>query len=400
MEAKMKKHLALVLVMALLAASVPAVAAAPSTRAKAWTYLVYIGADNNLDIWGDFSLDLMKTGLTSDQDVSVAVLDDHYGAGAELLQVTSAGVVKLADYGEPDMGNPETLRQFLSWGIKAFPADHYAVVIWDHGGGWKYIIKDDTSGSRMSIAGLASAMNSAAVELGRGRKFDITVFDACLMSLVEVADQLTPVTDYVVASEQSVNSTGFPYDLMLQRLVADPSVTSGDYARGIADDYYTFNIQSNSKSVLTVAAIDESKLGPLVSSIDDLSVTLIANMAAFYPDANDARAVAQHLVWGVNGVFWYVDLHRFVDQLALRIADTTLDAQAAAVVDHLGNAIYERHSHNLDGMSYGLGINFPPNLSRYQDKSYLAQNYQDIDLTFTDETHWDEMLLEFYQYQE
>jgi len=396
----MKKYLALVLALALLAASVPAFAAdAPNTKAKAWTYLVYMGADNNLDTWGDFSLELMKKGLTSDQDISVAVLYDHYGANADLLQVTSAGVVKLADYGEPDMGNPETLQQFLSWGVKAFPADHYAVVIWSHGGGWKYIVKDETSGTRMSIAGLDSAMNSVAAELGPKRKFDITIFDACLMSLVEVADQLTHATDYVVASEQSVNSTGFPYDLMLQRLVANPSVSTGDYAHGIADDYYTFNVQSNSKSVLSITAIDESELGPLVSSIDDLSVTLIANMAEFYPDVNDARAVAQHEVWGVNGVFWYIDLHRFADQLALRISDTTVDAQAAAVVDNLGNAIYERHSHNLDGTAYGLGINFPPNFSRYQDKSYLAQNYQNVNLTFTNETHWDEMLLEFYKYQ-
>jgi hypothetical protein len=251
----------------------------------------------------------------------------------------------------------------------------------------------------MSIAGLGSAMNSVAAELGRKRKFDITIFDACLMSLVEVADQLTNATDYVVASEQSVPYTGFPYDLMLQRLVANPSVSSGDYAHGIADDYYTYNVQSNSKSVLSIAAIDESQLGSLVSSIDDLSVTLIANMAVFYPDVNDARAVAQHEVGGINGVFWYVDLHRFADQLALRVSDTTLDAQAAAVVDHLGNAIYERHSHNLDGTAYGLGINFPPNLSRYRDKSYLAQNYQNVNLTFTNETHWDEMLLEFYKYQ-
>jgi hypothetical protein len=394
----MKKYLALVLALALLVTSLPAFAAgAPKTKAKAWTYLVYMAADNNLDTWGDFSLDLMKKGLTSDQDISVAVLYDHYGANADLLQVTSAGVVKIADYGEPDMGNPETLRQFLSWGVKAFPADHYAVVIWSHGGGWKYIILDATSGTRMSIAGLGSAMNSVAAELGR--KFDITIFDACLMSLVEVAYQLTNATDYVVASEQSVPYTGFPYDLMLQHLAANPSVSSGDYAHGIANDYYTYYVQSNSKSVLSITAIDESELQPLVSSIDNLSLTLIANMAAFYPDVNDARAVAQHQVEGVNGVFWYVDLHRFADQLALRISDTTLDAQAAAVVDHLGNAIYERHSHNLDGTAYGLGINFPPNLSRYQDKSYLAQNYQDVNLTFTNETHWDEMLLEFYKYQ-
>ena len=392
----MKKHLALVLALALLAASVPAVAAAaPDT--KAWTYLVYMGADNNLDAWGDFSVDLMRKGLTSDEDINVVVLNDHYGAGAELVQVTSAGVVKLADYGEPDMGNPETLRQFLSWGVNAFPANHYAVVIWNHGGGWKFIVQDEASGTRMSIAELQGAMSAVVAEMGH--KFDITIFDACFMSLVEVADQLAGVTDYVVASQQSVPLEGYPYDLMLQRLVDKPFVSSGDYARGIADDYYTYYAKSSSKSVLSIAAIDESKVDDLVSSIDDLSVTLIANMAAFSSDVNSARAVAQHEVGGAGGVFWYADLHRFADQLARRISDTTLGAQAAAVVDHLEDAVYARHSRNLDGKSYGLGINFPPNLPRYWDENYLAQNYQGIDLAFTDETSWDEMLLEFYRYQ-
>jgi hypothetical protein len=61
----------------------------------------------------------------------------------------------------------------------------------------------------------------------------------------------------------------------------------------------------------------------------------------------------------------------------------------------LSSAVYERHSHNLDGTAYGLGINFPPNRSRHDDKNYLAQNYQDVNLVFTNETHWDEMLLAY-----
>ena len=326
----MKKYLALVLALALLTASVSAVAAAPNTKAKAWTYLVYMGADNNLDTWGDFSLDLMEIGLTSDQDVSVAVLYDHYGANADLLQVTSAGVVKLADYGEPDMGNPETLRQFLSWGVQAFPANHYAVVLWSHGGGWKYIIKDSTSGTRMSIAGLESAMSSVVAELGRGDKFDITLFDACLMSLVEVADQLTHATDYVVASEQSVNYTGFPYDLMLQRLVANPSVSSGDYAQGIADDYYVFNVQSNSKSVLSVSAIDESDITMIF--VERNNVTVKVSWRASKPHI-DVSEIAVEFGGGGHKAAAGAE----VDGNMSEVQERVLAATRAALAKQIGN---------------------------------------------------------------
>jgi hypothetical protein len=33
------------------------------------------------------------------------------------------------------------------------------------------------------------------------------------------------------------------------------------------------------------------------------------------------------------------------------------------------------------------------------ETNYMAQNYQNVNLVFTNETHWDEMLLEFYKYK-
>ena len=80
--------------------------------------------------------------LCCNNDVNVIVLFDHLGANVDLLRVTATGVIQFIDYGEPDMADSETLRLFLWWGVNAYPAELYAVVIWDHGGGWKYIIHD------------------------------------------------------------------------------------------------------------------------------------------------------------------------------------------------------------------------------------------------------------------
>jgi len=363
---------------------------------KTWTYLVYLDGDNNLDTWGDYSLNLMKNGVTDDANVNVIVLYDHYGSGAHLLQVTSSGITTLSDYGEPDMANPAVLQSFLSWGVQNYPAEHYAVVLWDHGGGWKDVIYDATSNDRMLISDLNNAM--MAVTSSLNRKFDVTIFDACLMSMAEVADQLRPVTNYLVASEQSVQDKGFPYDAMLQQLSAQSSMDSWAYSKLIADDYYSFYINTHGKSVLSVSAIDENKLPGLVSAVDNLSATLIANMATYHGQVESARSNAQHQIEGINGEFWYVDLHDFADQIAFRINDATIDSQAAAVSASVESTLYERHSHNLDGKAYGIAINFPPNLSRYMDKNNLAQNYQGVNLVFTEETHWDEMLLEYYNH--
>jgi len=393
-------------VLVLLISPVPAFAGhALASTQRDWTYLVYLAADNNLDAAGQFSMDLIKKGMESDKDdnINFIVLYDHFGAGAELLRVTQDGVVQLPepdelDMDEPDTGDPETLHQFLSWGVNAYPAEHYVVVIWDHGGGWKYIIKDGTSGTRMPVVGLADAMKSVTEELGI--KFDITLFDACLMALVEVAYQLKPVTDYVVASEHALPLNSFPYDLILQRLIDDTSVPTWNYAKGMIDDYYTFYEKSSAKSHLSVCAIDESKLDTLITSIDDFSISLISIMDQQHGEINSARSNSQHQSGGgINGVFWYVDLHVFAEEIIKRVDDMSLNDYANAVMDAQSDAVYERHSNNVEGSSYGLAINFPPNLSRYKDKSYLTQDYQEMGFTFTDETNWDEMLLEFYNYE-
>ena len=38
--------------------------------------------------------------------------------------------------GEADMSDPQTLVDFVTWGIQEFPADKYVLIMSDHGMGW------------------------------------------------------------------------------------------------------------------------------------------------------------------------------------------------------------------------------------------------------------------------
>ena len=46
----------------------------------------------------------------------------------------------LEDIGEANMGDPQTLRDFVVWGQNKFPAKHYMLIIWDHGQGWRLFL--------------------------------------------------------------------------------------------------------------------------------------------------------------------------------------------------------------------------------------------------------------------
>ena len=34
-------------------------------------------------------------------------------------------------------GDPKVLTEFIKWGINKYPAQHYLIDIWNHGGGWE-----------------------------------------------------------------------------------------------------------------------------------------------------------------------------------------------------------------------------------------------------------------------
>src|SRR3990170_711972 len=133
-------------------------AAPPAPRAK-WTVMVYISGDNNLEdyVVKDIELELAPTG--SSANVQVIALADR-GPGydtsrgdwqtTKLYHVTqdmvadSAGAV--ADWGERNFGDPQTLIDFVTWTKANYPADHYALYFWGHGWSWHpgWVMQDDT----------------------------------------------------------------------------------------------------------------------------------------------------------------------------------------------------------------------------------------------------------------
>ena len=122
--------------------------AAPAAPAK-WTVMVYMSGDNNLEDYIVKDLELELAALGSTPNVQVTALADR-GPGydnsrgdwqtTKLFHPTQGMVAdaahQVADWGERNMGDPATLRDFVTWSKTNYPADHYALYFWGHGWGW------------------------------------------------------------------------------------------------------------------------------------------------------------------------------------------------------------------------------------------------------------------------
>jgi len=85
------------------------------------------------------------------------------------------------------------LTDFTNWCIQNYPADNYALILWDHGSGWKNISLlevtkgicwDVTNSDYLTTLELRSALFS--IYTSNNIKLDIVAFDSCLMGMIEV----------------------------------------------------------------------------------------------------------------------------------------------------------------------------------------------------------------------
>ena len=104
--------------------------------------------DNNIEaaLIDDF---LEMAAVGSDSRVNIVVPLDRIAGYSSLYENwTDArrGLIRLNDTptaswgtsrGELNMGDPQTLSDFVIWAMRNFPAARYALVLSDHGSGWR-----------------------------------------------------------------------------------------------------------------------------------------------------------------------------------------------------------------------------------------------------------------------
>jgi len=290
----------------------------------------------------------------------------------KLIQTLPAGV---------DMGKTQTLSDFVTWTKANYPADRYALVVWDHGDGWAPAISikppatraisfDAQSGSVMEMWDLPSALASQPV--------DILSFDACLMQMLEDEDELKSCCSYLACSEENTPGPGYPYDRIFKAFADSPSSDTLTLSQAFVTGHVGAPLYQDQP--VTQSVVDSSKVTAVSTAVDALALTLIAERANLLTEIPAIRHAMQ--VYGVLGDGYnYYDLVDLANHL---IADNKIPADVQAKAQVVINAVnaavkFEGHS-SQDTQSHGIAIDFSPstatNLNAYSNLS-LAKT-----------THW------------
>lgn len=148
----------------------------------------------------------------------------HHNIDSNAIQryEVKGGELKLLEtLDNANMGEAQTLTDFLTWGQEKYKSKKNMLVLWDHGGGSaKGICFDENySFDSLSLTELKDAFNAAKLN----KKFDLITFDACLMATIEVVSFMRNYADYMIASEEIIPGGGMDYKAVCENFASDNS---------------------------------------------------------------------------------------------------------------------------------------------------------------------------------
>lgn len=345
---------------------------------KDWTVMVFLNANNNLDSFAPLNINQMEVAGSTDR-VNVVVECTREGASETqryLIQKdTDTSTVSspvLESLPKVDMGDINSLKDFIQWGMQKYPAKHYMVDIWNHGSGWekksfeivKGVSYDDSTGNHITTTQLGACLRDLAQK--RGSKLDIISYDACLMQMAEVCAEVADGANYQVASEETIPGAGWPYDTWLTQVVAKPDASPAEVGQMLVNAYhecYDGGAQGHMSG--TLSTVDLSKIAGISAAADTFSHALVANPANL-PKVLEAIRNTQSYAEPSHH-----DVNDFVDQATATIKDQAV-ADAGAALKAAVNAAVLSTEYTGSGMakSTGFAIWIPTYTSQSLMSSY------------------------------
>ena len=199
---------------------------------KNWTYMHYFSGEDSSEANTIDIIDRLEKGGGSSDDINVIVLLDRIAGydstngdwtTARIYEITDDiqnGIIDSTlkiDLGEVNMGDSETLENYLDYVFTNYPANYYCLNLWGVGDAYFGCMWDGgftPDYPHLSCHDLGRAIEPALI--AHDEFLDVISFDITYMSSFEMAYELRNYCDYFIASENFI-----PSDLAYESIVTE-----------------------------------------------------------------------------------------------------------------------------------------------------------------------------------
>lgn len=333
---------------------------------ESWAIYWYLcGSDLESD-YGAATADLMEL-LEVDLPENVTVVIETGGAYSWQNETVEAGYLERYVYTQEgfwcaaqeesaSMGDAGTLSDFLKFCHDNYPADHEAVIFWDHGGGSVQgaVFDEMYDYDSLTLDEFHEAFAQVYDLSEQNPPLELVGFDACLMATIDTAGRFTDVARYLVASEEMEPGCGWNYSGWMGALASDTAMDGSRLGTVICDSYLEGCIEEGVGDEVTLSLINLSLVPNLIEMYERIGQEAIEHQyedAAFYMEFSRAAMQAEN--YGGNtdssGYANLVDLGDLIRQNSHNLpqySEELLNALESCVLYKI-NGSYKRESSGL-----------------------------------------------------
>ena len=361
----------------------------PDSQEREWTILMYMSADNNLESAAieDF-LEMEKSKLNT-KEVTVLVLLDRCpsydssngnwnntklfrlktGSDESSKEIISEEIecvelgLNVTNQNELDMSAYMSLARSVNFVYENYPANHYGIIFWGHGEGWRGFCYDLTSETRMSLnqmkLGLQTGLN--------GKKLDLIGFDSCFGAEMEVFYQIRDFAKYSFGVEGLLGINGMNYEDVFNLFSMKKEKSTLNLIDSFMVQYKT-SYEKYKRSAFSV--VDLENIQELCKKFNEFCKSISKSITT----ESIRDEIKDSLIYNTNQYFYedsdsdvYIDVDSVVTELSktsvvnddiINCKEMFFEARNNAVIDYW----------NSDGEAGSVGVYF----STLTDGNYLS----------------------------
>jgi hypothetical protein len=374
-----------------------------------WLVMLFLGADDDLFQFGQTLLDEATRVGSSDRVAVVAELDPTARSEETLRGPLFKGRHEMKKVGLTS-GDPRAIIDFVDISKARYEARHRVLMYWDHGNGWQNvhvyenvvtatdIRKQQQHGHEGTDEPVAAEqplfVNDLRAVLDETRNIAVVAFDACLMSMIEVAFQLRERAQFMVASQHLLPAArGWPYEALLRALALNPRMEPEELVRTMVDTFAgSYNGESDP---VTLSGLRLSaEVDRAVAAIDSFSLALLdAIHSGDHDDRGDrddqtvrGEIVYARLLTQSFGNPDYIDIVSFCEQVQKRLPHLPQLNRSAELVKAAIARLVVRHTRSNSASiahANGVSIYFPHVFGAEgrprHSQSEIAKSYAKLD---------------------
>lgn len=276
------------------------------------------------------------------------------------------------------MGEKTTLQSFMEYSIETYPAEKYGLILWNHGGAMEGVCYDEVGGGVLDALEVKEAADGARTNKGIANKFEFITYDACLMSVQEIAELNSYNFKYMLSSQETEVGAGYAYNQWLPTIFTNTSVSTkavlqqiGEtfleenkaYASDQTQSVYDLSYMDAYKTAFNSFATDLAAIVNTSSKWNDFKSIVYSSSVQRYGNDHGNSRYDSYDICGSKGLLTYLKTNGTYSSLSTKITavETALDNLVAWEDHYTGTT------------ACGMSLFFPYKKSTISKANYQSQ---------------------------